>query len=443
MLSLAAFFISLLLVAFGEPTTSSFFSKIAAFVGFVPLFYLLTAYPARKRFFIGWLFFTLVSLIQLFWLTSHPYAYIYAVWILLSLLMGLQFGLLSLLVTKERLLSFPTLLAIPALWTLLEMSRLFWLTGFTFAPTGLCLAQYRSFTQIASYCGISGLSFLVLLYNSLITSLLLKYRTGALLVTFFLIGSVATIGFLHEKKEIPSPLFTSLIVETRLLPEELNIKELQIQAFTTWKELIAVLLPYKGEKLDLVLLPEIVVPFGADAALFPGAEIQALLLPLDPTLQLEPQVSSRQITQTLASLFEVPFLIGLEAIEFRLKRSYFNSGFFIRPNTTREERYDKQLLLPMAEEIPAEWLKPLAAQYGLFDSFQRGKGVVLFKSNNQTLSTSICYEDTFPRIMREHAAKGATLLTNLTNDGWYPNSNLGSAHFELARLRAVENGRPL
>ena len=97
----------------------------------------------------------------------------------------------------------------------------------------------------------------------------------------------------------------------------------------------------------------------------------------------------------------------------------------------------------MAEEIPVDWMKPLAEQYGLFDSFQKGVGPVLFKSGPHTIASSVCYEDTFPTVMRENAVKGATILTNLTNDGWYPNSKLGAYHFELARVRAVENGKPL
>ena len=45
--------------------------------------------------------------------------------------------------------------------------------------------------------------------------------------------------------------------------------------------------------------------------------------------------------------------------------------------------------------------------------------------------------------MRENRVKGAELLVNLTNDGWYPNSLLPKQHFDHARLRTVENGIPL
>lgn len=45
--------------------------------------------------------------------------------------------------------------------------------------------------------------------------------------------------------------------------------------------------------------------------------------------------------------------------------------------------------------------------------------------------------------MRENSQKGAHLLVNLTNDGWYPRSTLPQQHLDHARLRTVENGLPL
>ena len=58
------------------------------------------------------------------------------------------------------------------------------------------------------------------------------------------------------------------------------------------------------------------------------------------------------------------------------------------------------------------------------------------------MGISICYEETFPRIMRKFSNEGALLFVNLTNDAWYPNTNLFKQHLYHARLRAVENGIP-
>jgi len=207
----------------------------------------------------------------------------------------------------------------------------------------------------------------------------------------------------------------------------------------------------------LILFPECVVPFPGEAAIFPLSQVETLLMkivPLHESLTLlvaytedhQPYVSSYSIAQALSNALNTPFVIGLEGSDYSEKQKrdlFFNSAYFIEPNKTHFQRYDKSILLPMAESIPYEWAKPLAAFYGLYDSFQPGRGAQIFEIGNQRIGASICYEDIFNTITHENRTLGATVLVNLTNDGWYPNSSLGIQHLEHARLRAVENGVPL
>jgi apolipoprotein N-acyltransferase len=53
----------------------------------------------------------------------------------------------------------------------------------------------------------------------------------------------------------------------------------------------------------------------------------------------------------------------------------------------------------------------------------------------------ICYEAIFPDHVREFTARGAQLLVNITNDGWYGRTSAPYQHFAMAKLRAVENER--
>jgi apolipoprotein N-acyltransferase len=136
--------------------------------------------------------------------------------------------------------------------------------------------------------------------------------------------------------------------------------------------------------------------------------------------------------------------LGLEACEQKEGKSlYYNSAFCVLPEKGVAQQYNKHLLLPMGEYIPFEWAKSLAAQYGLFDSFQHGKNETLFYFGSHIAAPSICYEDTFPFLGRNKRTKNTTLLLNLTNDNWFPNSALGRYHAELARIRAIEMGRPI
>lgn len=446
-------FLSLLLVAFGEPTCSPTLGLFASLFGFVPLFLSILDRSAKERFWIGCLFFTLVQLLQLFWLTSHPYAYIYAVWILLSFLMGLQFGALSLFITRTRLQTLTGCLFIPAFWTLMEWIRLFLLSGFTFNPVGMMATGQIELLQIAAFAGIYGLTFFVMLLNSCTTSLFLAPTKGHIALFFIVLLAPLGAGFFHiQAHDKDSPLFKALIVETRKLPEEISATNLVDEALSTWIEIQAALTPYQGGSYNLIMMPEIVVPFAAEAPVYELKKAESLFrsgIPPDPIFfnrENVASVSAFAITKEIATAWNTPILIGLEGAEFSRvlqKNRYFNSVYFVRPNSSGYQRYDKQILLPMAEEIPMNFVKPLAEQYGLFDSFQRGKGPVLINDGSHIIAPSVCYEDTFSPLMRENVRAGATLLANVTNDGWYPNSKLADYHFELARLRAVENGTPL
>ena len=106
------------------------------------------------------------------------------------------------------------------------------------------------------------------------------------------------------------------------------------------------------------------------------------------------------------------------------------------------ERYDKQILLPLAEYLPFDFLRPLTKSYGIYAFFSHGEGAKIF-GEKKLFSPSVCYEETFPSIMRQARVEGAELFVNVTNDNYYPNSSLHKQHLFHARLRAVENGIPL
>ena len=60
-----------------------------------------------------------------------------------------------------------------------------------------------------------------------------------------------------------------------------------------------------------------------------------------------------------------------------------------------------------------------------------------------SFSDIICYESSIPKIVREFVRRGSELLIIQANDGWLGNSYGPYQHFELARLRAIENRIPI
>jgi apolipoprotein N-acyltransferase len=55
----------------------------------------------------------------------------------------------------------------------------------------------------------------------------------------------------------------------------------------------------------------------------------------------------------------------------------------------------------------------------------------------------ICYEDMFPHETRERVTREMDFILNLTNDGWFGDSNVQWQHAINALFRAIENGIPL
>ena len=105
--------------------------------------------------------------------------------------------------------------------------------------------------------------------------------------------------------------------------------------------------------------------------------------------------------------------------------------------------YDKMHLVPFGEYEPFS-ADPSGGHQRFRGSrrLPKGKERAVGKfSNGNTFSVFICYEAIYPGEVREFAARGAQLLINISNDGWFGTSQAAEQHLRMARVRAVENRR--
>ena len=58
------------------------------------------------------------------------------------------------------------------------------------------------------------------------------------------------------------------------------------------------------------------------------------------------------------------------------------------------------------------------------------------------VAIAICYEVVYPRMVATDAA-GADVIVNISNDTWFGRSIGPMQHLQIARMRALENGRYL
>jgi len=105
--------------------------------------------------------------------------------------------------------------------------------------------------------------------------------------------------------------------------------------------------------------------------------------------------------------------------------------------------YHKQRLVPFGEYVPMEqYLRGIIDFFNLpMSSFSLPQGEQeLLNFHGRTIAASVCYEVAYPELIRQ-SAKNANLLLTVSNDTWFGNSIAPQQHMQIARARALENGR--
>lgn len=110
--------------------------------------------------------------------------------------------------------------------------------------------------------------------------------------------------------------------------------------------------------------------------------------------------------------------------------------------------YHKSRLVPGVEKMPFpklfSFLGDLIIQLGGStsslgtDTMQRTFSIDV-QGETINVGTAICYESIYGELCGKFVRNGAQLLTIITNDSWWKDSQGHRQHFEMARLRAVES----
>jgi apolipoprotein N-acyltransferase len=151
------------------------------------------------------------------------------------------------------------------------------------------------------------------------------------------------------------------------------------------------------------------------------------------------------VGRTEAGSMNVPLLTGaLVETDGRLAR-VFNSALMIAPGGLVRGRYDKQHRLPFGEYLPLGDAFPVLYRWSPGSGrIAKGdqSGPVPFE--DKRITVLICYEDILPSFVRGAVRRHRPhLLANLTNDGWFGQSDAAVMHFALSKFRAVEHRRYL
>jgi len=123
-----------------------------------------------------------------------------------------------------------------------------------------------------------------------------------------------------------------------------------------------------------------------------------------------------------------------------------NAAQLIAPDGRVDGRYAKRQLVPFGEFVPLRRFVPrfvidrwLMILDNLGDLEAGAARQPLLLTAWGPAAVTICYEAIFPRWPRLDAARGASLMINITNDAWYLDTWGPRQHYRINRFRAIEN----
>lgn len=358
-----------------------------------------------------------------FWIyhVMHVYGGLHAavsagILVLFCLYLGLYHGLFGALLAKSAhgaTGSKRAILLAPALWVAVELARAR-ITGFPWDLLGTAQVDNIPLAQVARWTGVYGLSLGIMLVNTAVaaTFLLPAHRRRTLLAASALSIAVLEAGVLVRPPATPATYTARLVQQNIALDTRWDV-----ESFRATLAELRTLSVRPESRAALVVWPESPAPFYLS----------------DPFFRSEVAGVARD-----ARAYVIAGSLGTPPEPGKL----YNSAALVTPQGEWTTRYDKVHLVPFGEYVPFKPLfvfaEKLTREVG---DFTPGSERTVFDAGGQKAGVFICYESIFPDEVRLFAANGARVFVNISNDGWFGEYGAPGQHLNMARMRAVENGR--
>jgi apolipoprotein N-acyltransferase len=308
------------------------------------------------------------------------------------------------------------LLVLPGAWVLFEWLRGWLFTGFPWLAIGYTQID-SPLGGLAPLLGVYGVSLAVALSGGLVWLALARNgrtRWLALVGLLVLWAAGGALRMVEWTQPSGSPLKAALI-QANIQPSMKWDPEALIPVLQAHLELTR---EYLDADADVIVWPETAVPAFLD-------EMREGLI--DPMTQ-----TARE--EGVAMVLGIPFRAA-------------DGGYYNGLLSLGDEQglYAKRHLVPFGEFMPFKGLLgPLVKLFEvpMSDFSAGGAGESLLQVGGLPVGASICYEDVYPEeVIR--ALPQAAYLINVSNDAWFGDSLAPWQHLEIARMRALETGRPL
>ncbi|MGB3722830.1 MAG: apolipoprotein N-acyltransferase [Pacificimonas sp.] len=340
--------------------------------------------------------------------------------LVLSAIMASYVGVSAAVASRFRTGPLPRTLAFAGMWMLTEWLRGYLLSGFGWNPLGVVSLPLGELAQLAAIIGTLGLSGLIALACCGLAHLARRrWRLGGALVLPLILGITLPYAFTKP----------AVLTDTRLDIVQANIGQDEKYGpgaiAGAIRRFAALSPPPDDDTPRLLIWPEAAIPDVIDEL---------------PGLRTE-------LTRQLLGSDDLFLLGGLKAIRDPVSgrtTAAHNSLFVLGPEGGIRDRYDKTILVPYGEYLPA---RPLLEAIGLARlapgaiDFIPGTGPrTLTLPGFPDTGALICYEVVYPEAASS-SPRPAWLL-NLSNDAWFTDEG-AEMHLAQARMRSIEQGLPM
>ncbi|MBE2898390.1 apolipoprotein N-acyltransferase [Pasteurellaceae bacterium 20609_3] len=320
--------------------------------------------------------------------------------------------------------------AIAIVWTITEFLRGWVMTGFPWLQLGY--SQIDSpFGAIAPLLGVQGVTFFMLWACGQVLTCCQPREAqplGVRLTALFTLIVVATgAGLLNsaqfKQAKTQSAAQTITLVQGNIAQSLKWDPDYAQKTLAIYQDLIQ---PHLG-KSDVIILPEAAIPVVEN-------RVQGLLR------------NWQQAARTHGS----ELIVGTVYADSDKQRFYnsiitLGNPTALYQNAESAVRYNKHHLVPFGEYVPLEAiLRPLGTMFDLpMSNFTQGEFLQpALQTQKSRMSAAICYEIVLGHQLQQNLAHSPSdYILTLSNDAWFGDTIGPWQHLQMARMRALENGK--
>jgi len=426
------FVLSVLSGALTAAAAPKFGLSFFAWISLIPLIFIIINKKPAQSFLLGLIAGISCNSILIYWIPSVPAHYgnlslgiSIVIYIIFVLFLALYWAFFCLVLAKISQ-SFPKLVFFltPFLWVSLEYILTHFLTGFPWGLIGSTQHSNIWFIQLATITGVYGLSFILILFQSMFVYSMRYNRKMPFFSALALVLIIHLGGWLSVKKITPHEnSFTAAVIQGNVSSD---IYWDQISTLQVWDLFDQHLeLSQKADEggADLIIWPEFSVPLCFSCSYGYYQDFKEKLFQFVQEKDCTILIGTNEQTGSPGSV------------------NYYNTALCLSPNLSQSQ-YHKMHLVPFGEYTPYKkifsFIEKMTHAIG---EITPGTEYNLHQFKELKFGSPICYEIIFPDLVRRFVKKGAHFLTTITNDGWYGKSSAPYQHYSMAVLRAVENRR--